>query len=273
MKLIRKGTFETNSSSTHTLVVPHIVKDDDYSLYDSLDHDYNYGRSPEKLIEDWDEKLAYAYMLLKTNYEWSNSNEKWKPEVFTSKEELDNFKDRVWKIWEEVVNMVVSNETKYDIDTQKHIPLTQEEIEKEKKKYLNTNKDDFRHPNPKDIFRYVDRDGDDGNLTGDDSCHIIMDRYGCYVDHANDIDQRFIEKIKTDDEFLKKFLFNRKSYITIGGDEYRGYNIKTIGYEYDYESHYINNGTEECPQYEDVGEFWDKLREYEKENDVFLKGN
>ena len=100
-----------------------------------------------------------------------------------------------------------------------------------------------------------------------------MDRYGCYVVHANNIDQRFIEKIKTDDEFLKRFLFNRKSYITIGGDEYRGYNIKTIGYEYDYEEDYINKGTEENPEYEDVGEFWNKLKEYEKENDVFLKGN
>ena len=146
-------------------------------------------------------------------------------------------------------------------------------IEKEKKEYLNTNKDDFRHPNPKDIFRYVDRDGDDGNLTGDDSCFIIMDRYGCYVDHANNIDQRFIEKIKTDDEFLKRFLFNKDSYITIGGDEYRGYNIKTIGFQYDYEEHYVNHGTEQNPQYEDVGEFWNKLKEYEKENDVFLKGN
>ena len=60
MKIIRPQTFETNSSSTHALVVPHNVKDDDYSLSDSLDHDYSYGRSPEKLIEDWDEKLAYA---------------------------------------------------------------------------------------------------------------------------------------------------------------------------------------------------------------------
>ena len=25
--------------------------------------------------------------------------------------------------------------------------------------------------------------------------------------------------------------------------------------------------------YEDVGEFWDKLKEYEKDNDVYLKGN
>ena len=44
MKLIRKGTFETNSSSTHALVVPHKVDEENYDLYDSLDHNYCYGR-------------------------------------------------------------------------------------------------------------------------------------------------------------------------------------------------------------------------------------
>ena len=58
-----------------------------------------------------------------------------------------------------------------------------------------------------------------------------------------------------------KLLFNRDSYITIGGDEYRGYNIKTIGFEYDYGGMFEDN------------EFEEKLREYEKDNDVFLKGN
>ena len=36
--------------------------------------------------------------------------------------------------------------------------------------------------------------------------------------------------------------------------------------DYDYDEDYVNHGTEENPQYEDVGEFWDKLKEYEKEN-------
>ena len=96
-----------------------------------------------------------------------------------------------------------------------------------------------------------------------------------YVDHVGEFadEDKFFDKVFNDDEFLKRFLFNKDSYITIGGDEYRGYNIKTIGFQYDYEEHYVNHGTEQNPQYEDVGEFWDKLKEYEKENDVFLKGN
>ena len=44
MKLIRKNCFETNSSSTHALVIPKKVKEDNYSLYDSLDHNYHFGR-------------------------------------------------------------------------------------------------------------------------------------------------------------------------------------------------------------------------------------
>ena len=56
-------------------------------------------------------------------------------------------------------------------------------------------------------------------------------------------------------------MFNRDSYITVGGDEYRGYNIKTIGFEYDYDKDYEHT------------EFWNKIEEYEKDKDVFFKGN
>ena len=130
------------------------------------------------------------------------------------------------------------------------------------------------NPTPQDVFNYIDRDGTDGNLTGDDSFMVLKERWRNYVDHANDLDHTdIIERLKTDDEFVKRFIFSKESYITVGGDEYRGYNIKTIGFEYDYDNNYINTGTEECPNYEDVGEFWDKLKEYEKDNDVYLKGN
>ena len=67
-----------------------------------------------------------------------------------------------------------------------------------------------------------------------------------------------LDRLINDKEFVKRFIFNIDSYITVGGDEYRGYNIKTIGFEYDYEN-------EE--------DFINKLKEYEKNNDVYLKGN
>ena len=207
MRRIRYGIFETNSSSTHAIVIPKEVKEDGYDTYDSLDHDYGFGREECRLCDNWDEKLAYAYMLLKDN----------------DMAELDTFKNQVIEVWEKLFG----------------------------------NKD--YTPNPKDVFNYIDRDGSDGNLTGKDGFLILKERYGNYVDHAEGLNGTdFIERLKTDDEFVKRFIFNRDSYITIGGDEYRGYNIKTIGFEYDYEN-------EE--------DFINKLKEYKKNNDVYLKGN
>ena len=207
MRRIKYGIFETNSSSTHAIVVPKEVKEEGYNAYDSLDHDYGFGREECRLCDSWDEKLAYAYMLLKDN----------------NVEELDTFKNQVIEVWEKLFG----------------------------------NKD--YTPTPKDVFNYIDRDGSDGNLTGKDGFLILKERYGNYVDHACDLENKnILNRLIKDKEFVKRFIFNKNSYITIGGDEYRGYNIKTIGFEYDYEN-------EE--------DFINKLKEYEKDNDVYLKGN
>ena len=207
MRKIRYGIFETNSSSTHAIVVPKEVKEDGYNAYDSLDHDYGFGREECRLCDSWDEKLAYAYMLLKDN----------------NVAELDTFKNQVIEVWEKLFG----------------------------------NKD--YTPTPKDVFNYIDRDSSDGNLTGKDGFLILKERYGNYIDHACDLENRdILDRLINDKEFVKRFIFNKNSYITIGGDEYRGYNIKTIGFEYDYEN-------EE--------DFINKPKEYEKDNDVYLKGN
>ena len=207
MRKIRYGIFETNSSSTHAIVVPKEVKEEGYNAYDSLDHDYGFGREECRLCDNWDEKLAYAYMLLKDN----------------NVEELDTFKNQVIEVWEKLFG----------------------------------NKD--YTPTPKDVFNYIDRDGSNGDLTGKDGFLILKERYGNYVDHSCSLSNKdILDRLINDKEFVKRFIFNRDSYITIGGDEYRGYNIKTIGFEYDYEN-------EE--------DFINKLKEYEKDNDVYLKGN
>lgn len=261
MKTVRYGSFETNSSSTHAIVVPKQANNEEYDLYDSLDHDYAFGREECRLCDNWDEKLAYAYMMLINNYEWSHYDDNWKPQDATNKDEIDDFKKRVIAIW----------------------------------KQLETNK--RYNPTPQDVFNYIDRKGDDGDLTGNDTCLILKERYGNYIDHANGLDGTdFVARLKTDDEFVKRFIFNRDSYITIGGDEFRGYNIKTIGFEYDYDSEgcCVNEDWEKppadwfdkdghikdeywdryCKEYPyDNSDFWKKLKEYEKNNDVYLKGN
>ena len=176
-------------------------------------------------------------------------------------EELDTFKNQVIEVWEKLFG----------------------------------NKD--YTPTPKDVFNYIDRDGSDGNLTGKDGFLILKERYGNYIDHACDLENKnILNRLIKDKEFVKRFIFNKNSYITIGGDEYRGYNIKTIGFEYDYDSkgHYINENLEEPPTdwFDKKGcvkdkywnrymkeypypnsDFWKKLIEYKKDKDVYLKGN
>ena len=201
-------------------------------------------------------------MLLTTNCDGSQNDNGWKPNNTTTKEDIDMFKKRITAMWE----------------------VLESKLQRE------------YNPTPQDVFNYIDRDGTDGNLTGDDSFMVLKERWRNYVDHANDLDHTdIIERLKTDDEFVKRFIFSKESYITVGGDEYRGYNIKTIGFEYDYSGHYyVNNKGEKPPKewfdkdgrikgkyldkyYEeyniDAGGFWDKLKEYEKDNDVYLKGN
>lgn len=262
MKTIRYGSFETNSSSTHAIVVPKHVDNDSYNLYDSLENNYCFGREECRLCEAWDEKLAYAYMLLNTNYEWTQSDNSWKPTHITTKEEIENFKNRVTKIWKEIEAQLNRNFS----------------------------------PTPQDVFDYIDRDGSDGDFDDNSVFVEIRKRWHNYIDHPNGLDNtNILDRLKNDDEFVKRFIFSEDSYITVGGDEYRGYNIKTIGFQYDYdECYYVNKKGEKPPKewydkngrikekywdkYDEeyniaAGGFWNKLAEYQKDNDVFLKEN
>ena len=238
MRKIRFNTFETNSSSTHAIVIPKKVKEERWSLYAyRWEQDYGFGREECRLVEYWNEKLAYIYLVLRDTLE--------EKDTIT----LNNFKLRVERLFIEV-------HSSFQFD------------------YSNC-------LNPKDVFEYIDKENN----------------YGNFVDHSAEIPKELIERVLEDDDFLKRFLFNTDSYITIGGDEYRGYNIKGIGFEddYDYKEHYYvdkygkkppeewfdENGRIKDEYYKeyfenynvDAGGFWGKLNEYKKENDVYLKGN
>ena len=205
---IRPGIFETNSSSTHAIVVPHNVNEENYSIYDSLEHDYGFGREECRLVDDWDEKLAYVYLILK-DYESYNENRIHKITL----KDIEEFKQTVNDIFND---------------------------------FFKKKDNCCYYVKPDEVFKFVDK----GFYAS------------CFVDHVEDFDENgFLDLILNDKEFLKRFLFNRDSYITVGGDEYRGYNIKTIGFEYDYDEDYENT------------EFWNKVEEYEKDKDVFFKGN
>lgn len=226
MRLIRQGSFETNSSSTHALVIPHKVRKCNYSLNSSLDNNYCYGREESRLVDYWDEKLAYVYIIIKElfDYKWDES------QMEITKDMIKTFKERVNTIYNNVYGEI------------KYKP--------------------YKDLKPNDIFDYID-----GKKGMKRDVIILREEYGSpFVDHvgrfADEDMKSLLEKIFNDDDFLKRFIFNKDSYITIGGDEYRGYNIKTIGFEYDYHDAYNNDS-----------KFWKKIEKYKKENDVFFKGN
>lgn len=320
MKIVRYNTFETNSSSTHSLVIPHVVSNDpyDYSIYDSSEHNYQFGREEYRHCKNWDEKLAYTYYVLNNyvdRYNVREEDEGYGSNIKVTEDDLNTFKDKVREAYKEVIAMednkpyrddptpddifyIIDNEDKMN-DLYKILKPIKYKIgwdEESKKNVIVINEDsegcDYRDLTSDEELAY--------NLYH--KFPELFDSYGfssVYVDHTEDFgDNGFIEKIiSADKDYIKKFIFHRDSYINIGGDEYMGYNIATIGFEYDYpDSKYpekrINEAGLECPDskdYEDFDEWWeiqkkypiitdnggfhDRLREYEKDNDVFLKGN
>ena len=58
MKKIRYNTFETNSSSTHAIVVSKEMERNDYDSF-SWDRNYSFGREESRLVYEIDEKIAY----------------------------------------------------------------------------------------------------------------------------------------------------------------------------------------------------------------------
>lgn len=341
MKIIRKGIFETNSSSTHALVISHNVDPDNYSTYDSLDNNYEFGREECRIVDHWDEKLAYTYQVLidyRDRYEkYLNKEDNGYAQNYkVTDEDLKSFKDKINKIfkelndedfrskiypddifnlielnaddekswyWDKPDELVVQNEDdsysvivalgkghslKEDYEGKIYISYYDEDrnnIIREP----NSDEIEVREATDKDILRYklIEKFGKDS------WSHKVKD---VYVDHTEDFgDNGFISAmLNASEDYLKRWIFSHDSYITVGGDEYRGYNIKTIGFKYDYDSskeYQVNEKGERCPdsnQFEDFDEwweiqkhypimkddggFWDKLEQYKKDHDVFLKG-
>lgn len=234
---IRKNLFETNSSSTHAVCVSRTMNDPDPSRFYSLGDRYCFGRCESQLVESWSEKLAYAYIVVHCLHNW----DKVKKTRDTSND-LENFKNMAYEVAKD-----------YFIE-------------------------------PKDEFESHIGFTESNFMRMFDTIEKMMEDYDAYVDHIEDFaDNGFYEKLVTDKEFIRRLVFDEDSYITVGGDEYRGYNIKTIGFQYDYDYSYNKDVKREFddenyykwidPADYYVGEFWDKVKKYRENFDVFFKGN
>lgn len=245
---IRKGLFETNSSSTHALVV-FLEKDYEPTWYDVSsgwqEYNFEFGRETYRLLDGWDDKLAYIYTVL---LEIAAD-----PKVVAPAVDLEKFKARVNRIYEEVIASLPKRDWSSSNEVPDHIFQVLEFLhDRATGKIPDTSEPKF------DFDTSLFRDA-------------LEHTWSAYVDHSEYFmivegeDRRYtplcieiLEKLQDEDDYLKSFLFSDESYITIGGDEYRGYNLKTLGFEHDYRRE----------------EDWEKrVSEYEKTHDVYFKGN
>ena len=331
MYKVRNGVFETNSSSTHAVVIPHEVSADGYSKF-TLTHDYCFGREESRMVTEWNEKLAYTYYVL---LDFKNRYQKFlkiKNEVDygcsypVTDDDINNFKQKIIEIYNELPGdeymkkdevLTVFDVVEVAMDSSSmfggEVVLPKEDgslivacpvNEKASLKIRADGEIVIRYFEDRDLITRLATVSDvyfrDPTEMDEKKFRVLQRYFECpevYVDHTESFHENgFVDKIiHADKKYLKKFIFNHDAYITIGGDEYRGYNIKGIGFEYDYnDHHYVNEKGEEPPKewftkdgrikkkywnkYDDEynkdgGTFWNKLREYEEDNDVFLKGN
>lgn len=242
MITLRHSLFETNSSSTHALVVPK-SKILEHDLYpSSWNYDYCFGKQDYRILQSWDQKLAYLYLILYEVRQYSR--------VVSPNPDLPKFKQKVSDMYSRLCK-----ENNYEIRDDQTLP---EHVFKVIDFLNSRNKSKSEKEK---LISEVPYEFED----------MIRDNNYCEVDHSeyfivfSDDDKRerkpcheFLEKCLNDSRYLEKFLFSTDSYITIGGDEYRGYNLKTLGFEYDYEK----------------DEDWKKrVQEYEENYEVYFKGN
>lgn len=237
MRQVRKSLFETNSSSTHAVVVTKEMQyETDYKEFFSHEG-YCFGRCESHIVDTLCNKLAYVYIAVSGLIHWKENEVIERHPGYTK---------------EDFINTVIEISRKYF-----------ENPEEEWMKRTAFNEDNLKH-----FFTELDDK---------------IKSYDAYVDHIEDfVDNGFFERIITDKEFLERLLFDEDSYITVGGDEYRGYNLKKVGFEHDYEDKY---NPEFERKYEDnwpvwtdptemyTGEFWDKVKALRKDYDIYFKGN
>lgn len=245
MKQVRLSFFETNSSSTHAIVIP--KRDvEKYDLWSSWEEYYfEFGRETYRILEQWDLKLAYIYQVLLTcNYG--------KDVEFPKAEDLQKFKTQVNKAYVEIQSLDTRNYYRSHDVLPDHIFEVLDFLDAKDRGIIPEDKP----------FGIIVPEQFDSLLRGDS--YSGVDHVEYFIEYSDD-DRRnskpcadFLRKLLNDQDYLKKFIFSTESYITIGGDEYRGYNLKTVGFESDY----------------DKEEDWKKrVEEYKKDYEVYFKGN
>ena len=221
-KTIRQLAFETNSSSQHCIVVtkndahvnPDIILWDPYEERNDYDVVYlsngkwslhniddGYGRYPFRFMTTFEDKFKYAmceYLghLYIDDPEWDRIYNEFKE---IAKEIIPGFEDF------HIYTKDVDNYLDEDGNSIPHKDLYYE--------YYN----DIEHREHRNVYYYIDKDGNKAPAILDEENYIEMPNIGSIDHQSAGLLKNFI---KDRNITLKEFLTNKKYVIVVDGDEY-----------------------------------------------------
>ena len=235
---VRKSVFETNSSTCHTIAIPKRRTEKEevtlFDIYPEYGESYCFGRGLLRFVDRVGERIAYSYMaiLYKLYHEAcmeikksQRGNQKVLSDMVLEKAKI--WKDRILGWMEEYAENPKKNSHKKEIiDTvQKMLVFLEAQV--------------------LDIPTSIDMFGKHA-----------------FIEHPEEL-YGFVEDIEKVPELLMKFIFDPESYATVCGDEWQGYYVRRVGFEYDYPG--CHDGTEEPT-------FGDKVRELKQDWSFWMSG-
>ena len=205
---IRRGAFETNSSSTHTIAIAKHLTDDNidrrigkYDLYDEWEEgEFEFGRQP-RIENSAGKRIAYAVLVF-LNY----------PDEIVPVEKRQEFYGKIYDIIDR--NLPDKPESVYDNPKETVIAGVMKLIQ---------------------FCEWASYHWlDEWSPTYTAENEIINHEHYAYVDHCR-CARKFYEKITTDDSALERFIMAKNSFAYAGGDEWNGYYMPRVGFEDDYD--------------------------------------
>lgn len=231
LKQIRRSVFETNSSSTHTIAIAKNLFEENtdyelsqYDIYGYGESGFQFGRVP-KIENSIGRRIAYSVIVF-LSY----------PKRVIPVEDRILFYEKIYGILER--NLKNKLDCPYCDTKEKIISSVMKLIqfcEQSCYEYCKEWKPTYTIEN-----------------------EIFKNKFA-YIDHIEET-EAFYKKITTDDSALERFIMAKNSFVYSGGDEYNGYYMPRVGFEYDYETQ---------------DEFMEKSKEMAEKLDieVFFKGN
>lgn len=225
MRKVRRATFETNSSSAHSLVLykKDLEIDKESERYEIADKLFgsNFGLEYEYFEDEWDEnnKMFFTEKDPENPFVW----------------DFNRGRARYYNdTFNKIAFIIGYKKWKYEFDFDSLLDKIDKWFD-EYSEFLNDRLIALKE-------KLIDNDFRNEKYRIDN------------ISAEYEYDSNIIDKLLENDDLLKKFLFDSRSYISISGDEYDNFSLKCVGNESDYYNFY--NGREEF--YKRAEEVYDK---------------